>query len=107
MNKVLNNLLQIFSIFGIIGSLLLVLIMAVAYIDLVFGGMGWIVALFGFIFGLTLVVGFIVSMILFFASLSNPEPIGLLKSRWQYWFIPIFLLILGFFVKVMQITGNS
>jgi hypothetical protein len=90
-----------------IGSLLLLIIIGVAYLDKLTGSMGWTIALFGFIFGLAIVIGFITSIVLFFVSLSRKEPINIIKNKFLYWSILVFVIIFGIFVKVMQITGNG
>ena len=89
------------------GSLLLIIIIGVAYLDLAVGGMGWMVALFGFLFGLILLVGLIASIVLFIISLSKSEPITLLKNKGLYWFILIFVIVFGIFARVMRATGNA
>lgn len=107
MKKGLNNFLQIFSIFSIVGSLFLLIIIGVAYIDKFTGGEGWIISLFGFIFLLATLVAFIISIVKFFMSLSNERSIELFKNRLWYWFILVFIIIFILFVKVMKVTGNG
>ncbi len=89
------------------GSLCLLILIGIAYWDSDSGSMGWGIALPGFLLLGATLVAFIVSIILFFTSLSKEEPLDIIKNKIWYWMVVIFIIIFVLFVNVMQATGNG
>lgn len=90
-----------------VGSVCFLIMILVAYLDKNLGGMGWIIAVPGFLLMLIVYGGFIASIVFFFVSLSKKEQLNIIKQKILYGSIILFIVIFVVFIRVMRATGNG